>query len=247
MILPLPIGNVRGHVNNLVEVALYSSDIERRYRATMAIESTGQLLSKRWPIGCSGAANAFLALIGPSRGGAPRGKVADLGGPQRPFGKPMHMGPHVMNFDWGDHRKTRWTLLCSEMLGGSQYVGTLTALLNLDWRHSTSERAIPDEHLEDGLTNFVWPLLAELRPRLVCALTNRVWKTILPNVDRLRVSFPPCPVPIPRAPVVFRLAGCAFPTMLVKPYNHPSRPQSKQQIAELGKACSWFLGQEFSS
>ena len=146
-----------------------------------------------------------------------------------------------MNLDWGDHRKVRWTQLCAAMLGGGQYVGALTALLNLDWRHSTNEKEIPDEDLESGFAQFVWPVLGVIKPRLACPLTNRVWNTVLPEVEKHRVPFAPCPVPLPREPVVFRLPRSGFLTMLIKPHNHPSRPLRREHIADVGKACQWFL------
>jgi hypothetical protein len=119
----------------------------------------------------------------------------------------------------------------------------MTALLNLDWRHSTSEKATPMQHLESGLKQYVWPLLQELRPRIICPLTNRVWKTVVPLMAQFRIPFPECPVPLWRPPIVLRLPATAFTTMLIKPHNHPSRPfLNNDQMADLGKACRWFLG-----
>ena len=140
-----------------------------------------------------------------------------------------------------DSRKARWTRLCSSMLGGDKYVGTMTALLNLDWRHSVNEKEIPEEDLLNGLSQYVWPLLVELRPRLVCPLTKRVWKIIAHEIEALRVPFPSCPFPLRREPIVFKLPECAFPSILVKPDNHPSRALSYKEITVVGKACQWFL------
>jgi len=155
----------------------------------------------------------------------------------------MTIGPDVMNFDWGDSRKAPWTRLCSEMLGGDRYVGTLTALLNLDWRNSTSEKGIPESDLRAGFVDYVWPLLAKIRPRLVCPLTNRVRSIMLPEVEARRIAFPPCPVHLSREPIVFRLDGSPFLSFFVKPHNHPSRPQTRQQISDVGQACRWFLAE----
>jgi hypothetical protein len=167
---------------------LYSPNINQRYLATLSVHRTN--LGKKWPLGCSGAPNAFLVLVGPSMGHAIPGETVAIGGANRPHRDSMEIGRDVMSFDWGDQRITRWTHLCSEMLGSESYVSSLTALLNLDWRHSANEKVIPTEELISGLNNYVWPLLGELRPGIVCALTNRVWDTIIPKVKPLRVSFP---------------------------------------------------------
>src|SRR5712692_5365846 len=121
-----------------MDAELFSKDLTQRYRATLAAAQTDDNV-KCWPWACSGAANAFLVLLGPSMGGAGAGEAIAHGGPDRPFQEPMRIGPDVMNLDWGDQRKVRWTRLCSAMLGGEQYVRCLTALLNLDWRHSARE------------------------------------------------------------------------------------------------------------
>jgi hypothetical protein len=148
---------------------LYSPDLNQRYQATLNTHNR-RTLSKRWPFACRGAANAFLVLIGPSMGGASPTEPVEPGGANRPHRDPMRIGADVMSFDWRDSRKTRWTRLCSDMLGGEQYVSALTALLNLDWRHSTREGEIPQEDLSNGLARHVWPLLSELQPRIVCRL-----------------------------------------------------------------------------
>ena len=218
---------------------LYSPDIESRYQASVDLD--GHPTGGEWPFACSGAANAFLALVGPSMGGAGADEKVAHGGADRPEGGSMTVGRDVMNFDWGDGRKALWTRMCSEMLGDEKYVTTLTALLNLDWRHASSEKGIPTEGLLDGLNLHVWPALTNLRPRLVCPLTNRVWETVLPTIEALSVPFAKCPIPLRKEPVVFRFPGCEFSTMLVKPHNHPSRPFSNEQKKVLGQACQWFL------
>jgi len=222
-----------------MEEELRSADLETRYRATVAQEQ--QDLERRWPFGCSGAGNAFLALVGPSMGRHTGPGAPALGGANRPYVRPMRIGRDAMNLDWGDHRKTRWTGLCAAMLGSQQYVSALTALLNLDWRNSTSEKAIPDADLQAGL-RCVWDTLVFVRPRIVCALTNRVWDIMLPEVLSRRVDHEECPVALARKPIIFRLDGCAFASLFVKPHGHPSRVLSKAQIAELGLACEWFVG-----
>jgi hypothetical protein len=223
---------------------LYSPDLDRRFEATLNVHHTD--LGKKWPLACGGAANAFLVLIGPSMGHAIPGETIALGGANRPYGDSMKIGRDVMSFDWGDQRKTRWTRLCAEMLGSEKYVSSLTALMDLDWRHSASEKVIPPEELNSGFVNYVWPLLGEVQPRIVCALTNSVWNTIIPEIQSLQVSFPVYPDKhtLPREPVVFRLPGCDFNTLFIKPHNHPSRHfLTDEMISQVGKACQWFLKQ----
>jgi hypothetical protein len=145
-----------------------------------------------------------------------------------------------MNFDWGDHRKARWVRLCAAILGDECRTRALTALLNLDSRHSTDERTISDSDLKAGWTHHIRPLLAEVQPRIVCALTNRVWDTIVPNIG-VRVRTVKCPFELAREPLAFKTPGCTFETVLVKPHNHPSRFLSNQQIDLLGSACQWLI------
>lgn len=118
----------------------------------------------------------------------------------------------------------------------------MTALQHLDWRHSINEKSIPRQDLVEGFTRYVWPLLIRLRPRIVCALTNRVWDIAASKIDRRRVVFLSCPDTLPRLPIVFRLPDAAFVTMLVKTHNHLSRFLSNAQMSEIGRACRWFLG-----
>ena len=218
----------------------YSPNLERRYQATVSEPET---LTTKWPRACSGAANAFLVLLGPSMGAANRDEQVEHGGAGRPITSSMTIGPDVINFDGLGHRKRRWNRLCAEMLGGEHYISSTVALLNLDWSHHPSESAIPQEHLTSGFTEYVWPLLTQLRPRIICPLTRRVWDTIMPEIYQRRVSFPDCPISLPRAPIFLRLPDCAFVTMLIKPHNHPSRALSYEQISVIGQACTWFQNQ----
>lgn len=150
-----------------------------------------------------------------------------------------------MTLDWGDHRRVRWTRLCSEMLGGEQYVGTLTALLNLARGSFANAQDVPRERLQEGVKH-VWPLLADIRPRLVAPLTNAVWDVMEPQVTAHAVPFARCPVPLTRkrTPIVFRFDGAPFLSLFIKPHNHPSRHfLTNAKIADLGKACQWFLAE----
>lgn len=223
---------------------LYSPSLRRRYEASL--KAGARETPNFWPMGCGGAANAFLVLIGPSMGRAPTAEVGAVGGANRPVGYPRNLGPEAMNFDWGDHRKARWTRLCAAILGDDSHARTLTALLNLDWRHSTNERLIPDESLRGGWTDHIWPLLPQVRPRIVCALTNRTWNIVVPTIESLQIPMAECPFKLARNPIRFRIPGCNFSTWLVKPHNHPSRPLSNEQIDELGRACQWFLAKDVS-
>lgn len=219
---------------------LYSPVLDVRYRSS--VQGDPKVLTQMWPRACGGAANAFLALIGPSRGHHTGPPPSALGAKTQPQLRPMTVGRDVMTLDWGDHRKVRWTRLCSELLGGEQYVGTLTALLNLATGSFANERDVPRERLQAGFVERVWPLLADIRPRLVVALTNRVWKVMNPEIEKRAVPFATCPVPLTRTPIIFRLDGSPFLSFFIKTHNHPSRHfLTDAKIADLGKACRWFL------
>jgi hypothetical protein len=219
---------------------LYAADLETRYQASM--ETGEKTLSIRWPAGCGGAANAFLVLLGPSPGVARAGEgLATTLGPNRPDGKLRRIGPGAMNFDWGDHRTARWTRLNAAILGDEQRARALTALLNLDWRHSTDAKEIPLSDLRTGWRAHVGPLLSDVRPHIVCALTNRVWRAVSEALESHSLPLPPCPATLTRKPFAIRLSGCDSPTLFIKAQNHPSRFLSNAHIAELGRACRWFL------
>jgi len=227
----------------------YSPELERRYEATISESRT--TLPKKWPLACGGAANAFLVLLGPSMGAAARDEPVEVGGANRPQRYPMQIGQGVMDFEGLGRRKRRWQRLCAAMLGGEQYITSMTALLNLDWRHSSSESDIPQADLIAGLTDYIWPLLYELGPRIVCVLSNRTWDTVYPQITQCEGV--PLNLPFPltdsrgikpsRQPLAFRLPDCDFQTLLIKPHRHPSRALSYEQISIIGRACQQFLQQ----
>jgi hypothetical protein len=123
--------------------------------------------------------------------------------------------------------------------------------MNLDWQHSTEERKIPPQYLAAGFKDYVWPLLNYVRPRIICVLTNRVWNTIIPQVEVCHPSpfQPPLPLAdrngkVPsRLPLVFQLPSCEFSTLVIKPHNHPSRALSYDQCAIIGRTCQYFLNE----
>lgn len=219
----------------------YSPNVESRYQAALA--ENGTLLPYRWPSACFGSGNAFLALIGPSKGQASEGKTSQPGGPDRPDGDQMAIG-YFQHFNWHGSRTDRWRRLSHALLGGAQYVDYLTAVLNLDWSHNPNEKTVPDTNLHAGFAQHVWPTIIRVKPRLLCALTNRVWEIVGPTVQRLAVQFPACPVLLPREPIFFRLPNSDFVSMLIKSHNHPSRHfLTDTDIQQLGMACAWFLQQ----
>jgi len=227
----------------------YSPNLKRRYQATIAED--GAVLAKKWPRACGGAANAFLVLVGPSMGGNHPSEIPQRGGANRPHDSQMAIGRDLQTFDWRDHRKARWTRLCAEMLGAESYVSSMTSLMNLDWMHSTDELAIPQEDLETGFRDYVWPLIRLVRPRIICTLSNRVWDTIIPTIHdcqasnlKLRFSLTDSKGNSPsRTPLVFRLPDSDFSTLLIKPHRHPSRALSYEQCSIIGRACHVFLNQ----
>jgi hypothetical protein len=230
-------------VSGMTNKALYSPSLEERFFATV---TAGRIdLGRRWPIACDGAANAFLVLIGPSPGSPTPGEAVQLGGADRPLHRSMELGANVIAFDWGGQRVKRWERMCAAILGGDKYWPALTALLNLDWQHSGDEKRIQQASLAYGLNNYVWPLLSDLRPRIVCALTNSVWDVLRPAAEENLIAFPPCPVALSRQPLVFRIPTSDFNTVLIKPHNHPSRHfLTEAHIASMGAACRWFLAED---
>lgn len=228
---------------------LYSPTVELRYQAT---PETHAPLEGRWPRGCTGAGNAFLVLLGPSMGKEMPGGLREAGGANRPYRDPIAVGRNVIEFEGLGSRGPRWNRLCAALLGNCQYTAALTALVNLDWSHEPDEKKVPQAHLVSGFHDHIWKLLVQLRPRIICALSRRVWDTVAPEVRQFEVAcFPKCPVePIePRlrlrvVPMIVRIPGCDFDTMLIKPHNHPSRPYlGTRQIAVLAQVSSWFQGQ----
>jgi hypothetical protein len=163
----------------------------------------------------------------------------------------MQIGRAVLDFEGLGRRKKRWHRLCAAMLGGEDYVTSMTALLNLDWRHSSSESSIPQQDLVAGFTDYIWPLLNRLRPRMICVFSNRTWDIVFPQIIRYHTRSPRFPFSLADSrgikpssdPVVFELPDCDFPTLLIKPHRHPSRALSYEQISIIGRACQQFLRQ----
>lgn len=217
---------------------LYSPRLAERYAASL--EAGDLALQRRWPAGCGGAGNAFLVLLGPSPGGSRSKRAERAGDSSQAPPRPMRIGPHAMNFDWGDHRKTRWTHLCAQMLGDPRYVQTLTALVNLTADASTDERTADRGSLPGGWQELL-PVLGLVKPRRVCALTNRVWKVVRESAEQASVNLPPVsPSELARADGI-PAAWMSLVTLLVKPHNHPLRFLTNAQAADLGRVCQWFL------
>ncbi len=84
-----------------IESPLFSPDLQQRYQASI---TQPQSLEEHWPLACSGAANAFLVLIGPSMGRAGADQIAQPGGANRPLDGRMTIGPEVMKIDWPTSR-----------------------------------------------------------------------------------------------------------------------------------------------
>ncbi len=231
---------------------LYSADVELRYQATPQDQVQ---LEGKWPRGCTRAGNAFLVLLGPSMGKEMPGELREPGGANRPYRDPITVGRSIIGFEDLGSRGPRWNRLCGALLGNCQYTATLTALVNLDWSHEPDERKVPQAHLVSGFHDHIWKLLVQLRPRIICALTRRVWDTVTPEVRQFEMAdFPKCPIApseprlrLPVAPMFIRIPGCDFVTMLIKPHNHPSRPYlGVRHIAVLGQVSSWFQSQPLS-
>ena len=156
----------------------------------------------------------------------------------------MRVGHHH-HFNWQKARSDRWRRLSAALLGGDHYVNHLTAVLNLDWGHQSKAEKVREGFLQPGFDNYVWPAIMQIRPRIVCALTNPVWQTIEPTIRRLAVASPPSfpsSILVSRQPILFQLPNASFTSILLKAHNHPSQPfLSRKHIQMLGEACTWFL------
>jgi hypothetical protein len=181
-------------------------------------------------------------------GGAEGGQRAP-GGLNRPYGDQMMIDRFDLFGHWkASARKTAWSRLCSEILGIDEYE-YLTAILNLDWRHSTDQNEVSKGDLVRGFERYIWPLLPRLHPRILCPLSNPVWDTINPTLTDYRVQFSKCPINLTdsrgnrptQEPFVAKLPGCEALTLILKPHRHPSRALSREQMQILGKVAAWFF------
>ena len=224
---------------------LYSPNIERRYAATIA---SSEQLARKWPRACCGAANAFLVLFGPSMGAARPDEHIEVGGANRPYRDLMRIGADIINFDGLRARKHRWNRLSAEILGNEKYISTLAAQINLDWSHSPDERNVHQRDLEGGFEEHIWPLFPLLQPRIICALTNRVWDIFFPQISAKPFNLPftltdSKGVNPSRHPHIFRFPNCDFDTLLLKPHRHPSRALSYEQCSIIGRVSATFLNE----
>lgn len=241
---------------------LYSPDLECRYQATLETvkQNPNATLGKKWPCGCFGTPNAFSVFLGPGMGHAGQGQTCEPGGENRPPGVEMTFGRDALEYFRQDGRRATWNRLGRALLGklklgtdeGSGYAKTLTALLNLDWSNSASEATIPTKYLANGFRDFIWPLLQEVRPRILCPLSDKVWSTIHGEIQKcnptefltkeslasLKGKKPRTPT---KSPLVFRFPSSDFETLLIKPHMHPSRGLSKEETVIINNVCAKFL------
>jgi hypothetical protein len=206
---------------------LYSPKLEDRYKATMA---SNLKLGKRWPGACTGAANAYLVLIGPSPGANSKARAVE-----RPSGPIMEIRPERMTFEGWESNPSiprRWVSLCASLLGGEQYVQPMTADFNLDWGHEGNQRNVAQDYLGAGL-DIIWPLLKTVKPRIVMPLTRTVCELVITKI-------PGAALPKVAQPLRFKIGDCE--SLLLRPHNHPSRHfLTPAHIEQLGAISQEFL------
>ena len=219
---------------------LFDPDLKKRYSATIDF-CAGE--EKRqygcWPDACWNAANAWVLLVGPSPGKADAGERRDQ---NTRVENPVCVGRQVgvVSFPGSPRRNRAWNRLAVAFAGGEE-AAALTGIANLDWVNSAREKGIKDEQLIAGAP-VVWKVIAVAKPRLVIALTHRVYDILLqgqikPYPDR---SFE-MPNPPPRKPIVFHIPGFQALSVLCMSPRHPSYGFGKNQIAEADAIRSWFI------
>jgi hypothetical protein len=221
---------------------LYSPVLQERYEATI---HSHYVKEREWPEACYGAANAFLIICGPSPGKEDKGKVKKRGGDGRKKTNSKTIGKNVFDINWkGKARVARWNRLCNALIGEEDCIRSLTALLNLDWGNNSNSSNIPKTYLELGFSKYVWPLIIEAKPKILVALTNRVWDVMRNEILKHRVNYTVPSNKLTREPIFFRIPGSDFISVLIKTQNHPSRHFfTDKHIKEISGFTDWFLSQ----
>lgn len=219
----------------------FSNKLEER---SLASSESGSL-DEKWPLGCFGAANAYLVICGPSPGGSSDPAKVNAGGANRPRGGIKKYGPGSFDISsWGGSRVERWNKLCASLLCGEEkHIDRMTAVLNLDWGNNpdTSKNPIPKSVLQPGFDDHVWEEIKKVKPRVITALTNSVWDVMKNKMEEHSVSFSEPPVKLTRKPIFLQLPDTGFVSMFLKTQNHPSRSYfTDAHISELGRLAKWF-------
>src|ERR1017187_10406348 len=228
---------------------LYSSDPQIRYDASKTYGEELPAQEFQWPPGCWGAANAWLALVGPSRGKPPPGKPAGTLQPEHP-----KIGEKALSIQFaeGKGRNPRFAAICRAGFGsniGEDIPRKLSALLNLCPDNEADSRKLQEVLLQKGCEP-VWKSLREAKPRVIIALSRKVWDYLPPFLEQHgfkdeRISAPPpfkhgrpldCKV-LPLFPETKRH------TLLLRSPQHPSMSWFKLGTHDFAirDTVDWFL------
>jgi hypothetical protein len=107
-------------------------------------------------------------------------------------------------------------------VGSEDAARHLTALWNLDWGHYPNATQIPPANLTLGIA-VIRDLITQVRPRIIVMLTNKVADTLLGAWSAERIVMNPVESRLSYTPHEARFPQVDFPTLLIKPPNHPSR------------------------
>jgi len=219
---------------------LYSPSVQLRLAATKALPSPEPKLC---PTGLRGAANAVFILLGPSFGKAHKGVPPYKGGSPRPEGNNIWLGKGLglSPFDYDGGRFKRWNDFFMQCCESRDIPDFLTALFNLDWCHSAKESCVPEQNLITG-SDQVLPFVEAAKPRVVVALTNRVYKVFLDCLNRNGYTFREIPSRLTRPALEVSKPSCDCKWLFVKTQNHPSRSFFSQKDRQVfGEFVKPFL------
>ena len=216
---------------------LFSQSPDERLAASSTLPDSGSTglpgldSSNLWPFGNYGAANAWLALVGPSPGAPPKSDLRDTFKPT--------VGPQSGFFGFSDkpNRNRTWFSLAESGFGphgGPRHRTALCALMNLVGDNESNAAMLDENMVADGVTPCVARLKA-CRAIVVIALEHRVYRLLAPafaNASIHVTSFngPPNRHSAARKPLEavvchWHWQGQPTDTIIIQSPQHPSRPQ----------------------
>ena len=224
------------------ENGLYDPDPNMRAEASLQYSLKRQRYAKKWPRACTGAANAWLVMCGPSPGRADRPDDIWPGGPNRPVDEKPTIGPGagIIEFDTNTRRNDAFMKVASTCFQGSRYnANALTARVNLDWGHNPNAAEINHEYLKAGCS-VVFDIMRECRPRVVLTMAGAGGVTWL-HLSNYLQDHSKGSVAADCDNMIIELDDCPFSTLVVKTTLHPSRPMKESLLASLEATVRKFI------
>src|ERR1700676_1538092 len=101
---------------------LYSANPEERFEASIQYGKETPTQNFVWPYGCWGAANAWLALLGPSPGKPFKGDVRAAGSENRQWDQFPKIGENACQIQFGDgtRRNAKWKKISQAGFGSNR-------------------------------------------------------------------------------------------------------------------------------